>query len=63
MREMGNSILLGCDMWFMSQPGSCLIYVGGITGFESAKKLLYPWDITILSALVRIMIFQHIEIM
>ena len=39
------------------------MYVGDITDFESAKKLLYPWDITILSALVRIMILQHIEIM
>ena len=40
-----------------------LIYVGDIAGFESAKKLLYPWDITTLSALVRMMILQHIEIM
>ena len=43
------------------KPG--LRYVGDITGFESAKKLLYSWDITILSAIVRIMILQHIEIM
>jgi len=39
------------------------MYVGDIADIKTAKKLLYPWDITTLSALVRIMILQHIEIM
>jgi hypothetical protein len=63
MRKMANSIMLGCDMWLACQPGSRLRYVGDIADIKTAKKLLYSWDITILSALVRIMILQHIEIM
>ena len=41
----------------------CLIYVGDMSGFKTAKKLLEPWDITTLRALVWMMTSQHVEIM
>jgi len=55
--------LLEWDNELICQPGSHLRYVGDIADIKTAKKLLYSWDITTLSALVRIMILQHVEIM